>query len=208
MESSLLFFSGLAFSVEGGYRDYAKAAIAFERTGSYARGNLHFLQSNAANTADVLLSESVMTITNNGNVGIGLTNPGYKLHVNGTAGKPGGGSWTAASDRRLKRNISPYTEGLAQLLTIQPVKYQYNKKAGTDTEKEYIGVIAQDLKEVAPYMVGTFEKDGVEYFDVDNSAMMYMLINAVKELKAENEAQQKLIEQLQKDLNKLKKGQR
>jgi len=34
-----------------------------------------------------------MTILNNGNVGIGTTNPASLLVVNGTAAKPGGGSW-------------------------------------------------------------------------------------------------------------------
>jgi hypothetical protein len=156
-----------------------------------------------------------MRIGNTGLVSIGTTSLSYQLWVNGSAGKPGGGSWTAASDRRLKQDITPYSDGLEQLLSINPVKYRYNEKAGTDTKKEYIGVIAQELKEVAPYMVGTFELDSTEYYDVDNSAMMYMLINAVKELNEKLDGkderldeQQKLIEQLQKDLNKLKKKQR
>ena len=88
------------------------------------------------------------------------------------------------------------------MLSINPVKYQYNELAKTDTKKEHIGVIAQELKEVAPYMVGSFTIEGTEYYDVDNSAMMYMLINAVKELKAENDAQQKLIEQLLRNQKK------
>ena len=122
-----------------------------------------------------------MVILKNGNTGIGTSNPSYTLTVNGTAAKPGGGSWTATSDKRLKKNISPYTDGLEQVLAIRPVKYQYNELAGTDTEVEYVGVIAQELQTVAPYMVGNFDLDGTEYLDVDNSAMTYMLINAVKE---------------------------
>lgn len=132
-------------------------------------------------------------------VGIGTSSPTAMLSVNGTANKPGGGSWAAFSDKRLKKNIAPYTDGLDQLLSINPVKYQYNELAGTDTEKEYVGVIAQELKAVAPYMLGSFEMKGTEYYDVDNSAMMYMLINAVKEQQIQIEAQQKLIEQLLND---------
>ncbi|MGB0367792.1 MAG: tail fiber domain-containing protein [Flavobacteriales bacterium] len=134
-------------------------------------------------------------------VGIGTASPTAKLSVNGTANKPGGGSWTAFSDRRLKQNITPYTDGLEQLLSINPVKYQYNELAKTDTKKEHIGVIAQELKEVAPYMVGSFKMEGKEYYDVDNSAMMYMLINSVKE-------QNELIQQLRKEVELLKKHQR
>jgi hypothetical protein len=48
-------------------------------------------------------------------VGIGTSAPAYLLHVNGTAAKPGGGSWTVASDKRLKKNISTFTERLTVL---------------------------------------------------------------------------------------------
>ncbi len=99
--------------------------------------------------------------------------------------KVGGGTWTASSDRRLKRNISEYTGGLDDILAIRPVQFQYNGLSGYDTEKEHIGVIAQELAEIAPYMVGTYTKDGTEYLEVDNSAMIYMLINAVKEQQAQ-----------------------
>ncbi len=126
----------------------------------------------------------------NSRVGIGISSPGsltYQLEVNGSAAKPGGGSWSNASDRRLKQNVSAFSDGLDKILSINPVKYRYNEKSGFNTKKEYVGVIAQELKKVAPYMVGSFEKDDVQYLDVDNSAMTYMLINAVKELKAEND---------------------
>lgn len=141
--------------------------------------------------------ESRMTIKETGEVSIGINSNAYKLYVNGTAGKPGGGSWTAASDARLKQNVQVYTDGLQQLLQIKPVSYQYNDKTEFDTDVTHIGVLAQDLKEVAPYMVGTFEMEGQQYFDVNNSAMTYMLINAVKE-------QQQQIEQLQTENDALK----
>jgi trimeric autotransporter adhesin len=122
-------------------------------------------------------------------VGIGTATPSYKLEVNGGAGKPGGGSWSNASDRRLKQKVRDYSAGLADLLRIRPVRYQYNELSGYDTSIEYVGVIAQELQEIAPDMVSTFTKDDREYLAVDNSAMTYMLINAVKELAAQNAAQ-------------------
>ncbi len=124
-----------------------------------------------------------------GNVGINTTAPGYTLEVAGTAGKPGGGSWAVTSDARLKQDVKPYSDGLQQLLLINPVRYHYNEASGYSTRPEYVGVIAQELKEIVPYMVGTYQKNEMEYYNVDNSAMTYMLINAVKE-------QQKLIQDL------------
>lgn len=178
------------------------ASIYLKNSGSNDR-SMQFLVGNpsATSSSDEFIFRNFgrvhMSIKNNGYVGINTTSPSYYLHVNGAAGKPGGGSWTAASDRRLKQGIVSYSDGLQSLMQIEPVKYKYNDKSGFDTNKEYVGVIAQDLQQVAPYMVGTFTKDGETYYDVDNSAMVYMLINAVKE-------QQATIADMQKEINELK----
>lgn len=103
----------------------------------------------------------------------------------GDAYRPGGGAWLAISDRRLKRDIEAYRDGLATLRSVAPVTYQYNGVAGTpDNGQAYVGVIAQDLQAVAPYMV----KHAGEYLTVDPSAFTYLLINAVKEQDAEIQA--------------------
>lgn len=159
-------------------------------------GGRHAAILNSTSTYALLESYNYATNTSSnvsiagqgGSVGVGLFIPSYRLHVNGSAGKPGGGSWTNASDRRLKNQISPYKDGLSTLLTINPVTYHYNEKSGFDTSIEYVGVIAQELKEIAPYMVGSFEQDGTNYLDVNNSAMTYMLINSVKEQQSQLEA--------------------
>jgi hypothetical protein len=126
-----------------------------------------------------------MRITGAGNVGIGTGAPAFLLEVNGAAAKPGGGAWAVSSDARLKQDVKPYTDGLDRLMRIRPVTFRYNERSGHDTKPEYVGVLAQELKEVAPYMVGTFEKDSTEYLNVDNSALIYMLVNAVKEQQTE-----------------------
>jgi hypothetical protein len=117
-----------------------------------------------------------------GKIGIGTSLPTATLSVNGTADKPGGGSWAVFSDARLKQDVKTYNDGLSTLLKIAPVTYRYNEKSGCDTKPQYVGVIAQELQKIAPYMVDNFTKDGADYLRVDNSAMTYMLINAVKEL--------------------------
>jgi len=102
---------------------------------------------------------------------------GNIFEVYGPAGKPGGGSWSGLSDRRVKKNIQPYEDGLEQILQIEPVKYQYNEESGYKTDEEFVGVIAQDMEEIAPYMVN---KEG-EYLSYNSSALIYMLINAFQE---------------------------
>jgi hypothetical protein len=111
------------------------------------------------------------------------------LTVNGTAYKPGGGSWTATSDSRVKRNVASYSEGIDFLEQIRPVTFQYNGKGGMPNDgKTYVGVIAQELEKVAPSMVMTTQlgdKDGIKNLrTVDPNAFTYALINAVKELSA------------------------
>jgi Chaperone of endosialidase len=130
-----------------------------------------------------------MRINSLGRVGIGTTAPDQLLSVNGNASKAGGGSWAAFSDSRVKRNVRQFTDGLATLQKINPVWFQYNNKSGyTDTIKTYVGVIAQDVEKVAPYMV---EKTKTANFDdqrvYDSNALNYILVNSVKELAAKNE---------------------
>jgi hypothetical protein len=131
-------------------------------------------------------------------VGVGTASVDYTMEVNGSAGKPGGGDWTnSASDRRLKRNIRPYKDGLEKLLKIRPVWYQYNGKTDLPTEAAYVGIIAQEMQDIAPYTVGNFKYEGNEYLNFDGSALRYMIINAVQELHRELEEKEKRIEELE-----------
>lgn len=128
------------------------------------------------------------------------------LQVNSQAYKPGGGVWAATSDRRLKKDIEDYKDGLSQLLKIRPVSFKYNNYfEGMDNGETYVGVIAQEIQEIAPYtveevMMGqqTIEdefgnesilKEGEAFFTFDGTALTYMTINAVQE-------QQAMIEEL------------
>lgn len=153
----------------------------------------------AINSTNVVFDNNEIMARNNGvSSTLFLQNGGGAFEIGGTAAKPGGGSWLATSDARLKNDVRPYTDGLLELLRINPVYYRYNKESGYDTQKEHIGVLAQDLQKIAPYMVNTFNRNNQEYLSVDNTAMMYMLINAVKE-------QQEQIEILKKKLAALEK---
>jgi hypothetical protein len=154
-----------------------------------------------------------MRITSSGTVGIGTNNPNttYLLHVNGDAAKPGGGSWASASDRRLKKDITPFTDGLTVLNKIRPVWYKFNGMAGLPNDgKNYVGIIAQEMKEAAPYTVGTFRdaETNSEYYNYDATAVTYILINAVKEQQATIESLKKQLEEQNQRLtaleNKLK----
>jgi hypothetical protein len=111
---------------------------------------------------------------------------------NGQAYKPGGGNWATLSDARLKEDIRPYTRGLAELRALRPVRYKYKKEYWAASDRHFTGLIAQEVQDVVPEMVHTylFQAIGDKLLDVlavDPSDLTYMLINAVKELDAENQ---------------------
>lgn len=114
------------------------------------------------------------------------------LTITGQAFKPGGGSWSSiGSDIRVKTNVQPYIKGLAEILQVNPIEYEYNGKANTPLGFKGISIIAQELQPVFPECIST-RKDKLEKTDevetdiltYDSSALIYALINAVKELSA------------------------
>lgn len=116
----------------------------------------------------------------------------FDFLTNGQAYKPGGGPWASLSDARLKEDIRPYTRGLAELRALRPVRYKYKKEYWAASDRHFTGLIAQEVQDVVPEMVHPykFQSIGDKLLDVlavDPSDLTYMLINAVKELDAENQ---------------------
>lgn len=152
----------------------------------------------------------VMLLTYDGKVGLGMSPwdlPTYQLHLStNSAFKPSSSTWQYISDERVKKDIRPFEEGLETLLKIRPIWYKFNGKAGfKDEGKDYIGVSAQEIKDIAPYTVDKHkaklnegDEQETELYNFDAHALTFILINAVKE-------QQKIIEALQKDIDELKK---
>lgn len=144
------------------------------------------------------------------------------LEVTGSAFKTGGGSWSTASDARLKTDVQDYTDGLNEVLQIRPVTFKYNEVWPSLSDgRTFVGVLAQEMQKVAPYMVEekpfgqrimenedgteTVIEKGTPYLTYDPSALDYMLINAVKELKAENDTLQEMMKQQQQLIEQLLK---
>ena len=68
--------------------------------------------------------------------------------------QPGGGTWGASSDDRVKRDVAPYTAGLEQIMQLRPIAFSYNGKGDTtDDGKTYYGVSAQATQPVMPELV-------------------------------------------------------
>lgn len=109
------------------------------------------------------------------------------------------GTVSSWSDARLKSNIQPFTSGLDVIQKINPVRFQYRENAPFATQDIQIGVIAQELEQVAPYMVSKHHTGTAsDLRSVNNQAYVFLLINAIKEQQQQIEQQQTQLTEQQK----------
>lgn len=116
------------------------------------------------------------------------------LIVNGPAEKPGGGFWgILLSDGRWKDIQSEYLSGLDGVSKIRPVyfKYKEGNPEKLPTDKEYLGVIAQELQVSLPAAVIT-RPDG--FLTIDQDQIFWAMVNSIKQLKTENDDLKQRIE--------------
>jgi hypothetical protein len=146
---------------------------------------------NGGNLADV------MTITNAGKVGIGTASPAQALEVNGQVrvdtlasasmtnlcitATSNGVIATCSSSIRYKENVKAADFGLKEVLAMRPVTFKWKGRNEQD-----FGLIAEEVAKIdsryVTYKAGRIE--GVKY-----PQLTAVLINAVKQLKAANDAQ-------------------
>jgi hypothetical protein len=92
-----------------------------------------------------------------------------------------------ASDERLKTNIEPIENALDKVLTLNGFTYNFNdigKELGFDTSIRHAGVSAQEVQAVLPEVVAPAPVSD-EYITVKYEKLVPLLIEAIKELKAE-----------------------
>ena len=106
-------------------------------------------------------------------------------------------SGNVISDRRLKYVGKESTTGLDKVRQLKVFNFTYKKDT---TKTPHVGVIAQDLQKVFPNAVKK-GKDG--FLTIRMEDMFYAVINAIKELDAKYQAQEKRINELEKRIEKL-----
>lgn len=156
-------------------------------------------------TLNLQMGTGAQCFTHNATGGVvQTTDASGNLTITGTATKPTGGSWLSPSDARLKENVHPFTEGLERVMELEPVWYAYNGRGGMRSDgREHIGLLAQAAEQVAPYLVGRqwgrLEPDSppTELLTLDESPLLYLLLNAVKTLQATQQAQAQRVEALE-----------
>lgn len=152
----------------------------------------------------------VLSVFNSGSVGIGTGSPGaFMFAVNGTAAKPGGGSWSSFSDARLKHNIELLEPGtLDQLLALRGYTFEYEDHAiehRLALPGKQVGLIAQEVQSIFPDWV---EADEEGYLYITERGTTAIFVEALRELRAEKDAavasQQIQIDTLRTELAELR----
>ena len=116
---------------------------------------------------------------------------GSLILTGSTAQKATGTTWSNPSDQRLKTNIVDYSNGISELMQVRVCKWVYNGKGGTTAGMAGIGVIADEVMNVLPDTVGTYEAkldDGDEETtaikEFDATEITWLLVKAVQEQQA------------------------
>jgi hypothetical protein len=162
--------------------------LEIENTGSYV--GLKIDNTDASSAWSILEKDNNMftifqdvagyhrlTIDSTGNVGIGTTNPGYKLHVYGRIKTSG---ITESSDIRLKKDIIQLTNALENIIQLRGVSYQWkDPKSQNYNNGTQLGLIAQEVNNIYPQLV---DQDNEGYLSVQYSHLVPVLIEAIKEL--------------------------
>jgi hypothetical protein len=114
-----------------------------------------------------------------------------------------------SSDKRLKTNIRPIQNAMDKVNQLTGFTFNWNQLANSlaeyNTQKNQVGVFAQDVEEVLPEAValapfdtdhenGRVSKSGENYLTVQYEKLVPLLIEALKE-------QDKRIQELEKKLN-------
>lgn len=107
------------------------------------------------------------------------------------------GTLSQASDIRLKKNINPLQNSVQKLLLLSG--YHYNWKDVTKNNELQTGLLAQEVEEQMPELVKTNE-EGIK--SVNYMGMIPYLVEAVKELKKENDELKKQVADLKNQIIK------
>jgi hypothetical protein len=103
----------------------------------------------------------------------------------------------SASDGRHKKRVTSNIKGIEAVMKLKPLEYQWNKDVPNYDGHNEIGFIAQEVKEVIPLAV-PYDEDKVNMLGIKDRAIIATLTKAIQE-------QQEMIEDLQKEIKRIKR---
>jgi hypothetical protein len=147
-------------------------------------GNGGTIQGYTSDTA--VAFDDLLLNAGGGNVGIGTTTPGYTLSVAGTILQTNAkncalsgdafGAIGCTSDERLKDIHGFYEGGVAEIMNVNPIEFNYKGQGYT-----HVGFSAQNVNGVLPEAT-PIQDSG--FFGLDSNALIALSVNAIKEQQA------------------------
>jgi len=109
-------------------------------------------------------------------------------------------NWSAdnTSDSRLKKDIVNSSLGLDKLIKMRPITFKWNNNAIFKNDKTQIGLIAQEVEQIIPEIVGT---DSRNYKYIEYNQITSVMIKAIQELKEKNDELVTKITELENKIN-------
>jgi hypothetical protein len=194
------------FNVAIGYNSYRTQLASTGGDKNTAIGANTFSTSTTTASYNVLIgAESGSSVTTgNGNTIINpLTNTGSALpvfNVNSENNRISMGStavtnayvkvaWTVTSDARDKTNFSSVPYGLDFVSKLEPISYQFKTSREDETPNGNVryGFKAQDILELEGDNPVIIDNEDLESLKFNSDSLIPVLVNAIKELKAELE---------------------
>ena len=152
----------------------SNATTAFLNTGMVIGGDLDVLGSIKQNGIALWTLDATSLWTSAApNVGIGMSNPSYALHVNGNICAVQ--DIIALSDARFKSELQVIDNALERVTKLTGYTYV---RSDLESKKRFSGVLAQDVEKVLPEAV--YEDSG--NLSVSYMGIIPMLIEAIKDL--------------------------
>ena len=174
--------------------------ISVGKSGQAAYAGQIKIQPRYYNGSNYEFREDALVLDSTGNVGVGANNPtSYKLQVNGSIYATS--TFGALSDARHKNTIKHTKYGLADILKLRPISFEWNadKVADAGMEGSQLVLIAQEVEAVFPEAILT-QDDEAQTKAIKYSALLAPLIQAVKDLNQE-------VVQLKSEMEQLKESQ-
>lgn len=137
-------------------------------------------------------------------VGIGTDIPSATLHVAGDICYTG--SIGACSDARYKKDIVALSGALEKVCRLRGISFNWRCDEFPEnrfSDEEQVGLVAQEVKEVFPQVVSQTDNG---YYNIDYAKLTPLLVEAIKELKVQNEELKASNEELLQRIEKIENG--
>lgn len=136
---------------------------------------------------------TVMTLQQNGNVGIGTATPAQRLTVNGNVLA---NNVAVPSSIRFKDHVAVMDDALASLMKLEGVRFDWKPEWAKERpgREHDIGFVAEDVQKVFPEIV--FRDAGGAVVGMDYSRLTAVAVQAIKQQQAQRDADKKELERL------------